>query len=110
MAKGKGKDFFKSTGLRLNREIKEERKQLAKQRPREGSFIKQIRAEQEGKQLSKQTQAAQAFQPFDGKQVVPPKENIEANFSVDPAKTEENEPNKGFSFQVSHNAGKNGVK
>jgi len=106
----KGKDFFRSADLRLNREIKEERRQQAKQRPREGAFIKELRADQAGKHLSKQVEAAQAFQPFEGKQVVPPKESVEANFSVDPSQVEENEPNKGFSFQISHNAAKNGVK
>jgi len=106
----RGKDFFRSADIKLNREIKSERDRLAKARPREGAFIKQLKADQAGKNLSKSVEAAQAFQPFEGKQQVPPKENIKANFEVDPAKTEANEPNKGFSFQISHNAGKNGVK
>jgi hypothetical protein len=110
VAKGKGKDFFKSAGLKLNREIKEERKQLAKQRPREGAFIKQVRADQAGKGASKEVRESGTFRPFEGKAVVAPKETVTANFEVDPAKVEENEPNKGFSHQVNWNADRNGVK
>jgi len=107
MAKGKG-GFFKSASLKLNRELSAERKKEAKQK--DVGFIKQIRAEQAGKTLSKQVEAAQAFQPFEGKQVVPPKEIPKANFEVDPEKTEEQSPNKGFSDQVNWNVNKNGVK
>lgn len=104
----KTRSFFKSAGLKLDREIKAERQREAKQK--DVGFIKQVRAEQDGKNPTKQVKAAQAFQPFEGKQVVPPKEIPKANFEVDPEKAEEQSPNKGFSDQVNWNADRNGVK
>lgn len=106
----KGKDFFKSAGLKLNREIKAERQKQAKGKTKEGAFIKQVRAEQDGKRPTKQVAESQAFQPFEGKQVVPPKKIPKTNFEVDPEKAEEQSPNKGFSDQVNWNANQNGVK
>jgi hypothetical protein len=105
MAKRKN-DFFRSAGLKLNREIKDERKRIEQEAPHKKGFIKQLDAQTE----SKAVREAKAFKTYEGTAIDKPRPAIQQDFTVDPDKVEPNEPNKGFANEVNFNLWKNNVK
>jgi hypothetical protein len=110
MAKGKKKDFFRSSNLKLNRELAAERKSKSVQKP--SGFIKQMRENTRGDLISAELERAEikAAKTFKGEQVVERTKEIDASFEVDPAKVEANEPNKGFANEMNFERFKKGIK
>jgi hypothetical protein len=90
----------------MNREIAAERKAEAKARPREGNFIKQMRAQRESKEVI----ASKAFTPFGGKQQVEPRAAIAVDFDVNPAIERDSTRDGEFMTEQGINLAKNNIK
>jgi len=111
MSKKKSKDFFRSSSLKLNREIKEERSKQAKENAK-GGFIKELRNQDKTRHQLKQNKAtADVNSYYKGEQVSPSSEPIEdPGLSVDPSREPMDSPEKGFQHEQNFHLSRKGVK
>ena len=107
----KQKDFFKSSDLKLNREIKEARSKHAKEKSK-GGFIKELENQAKMRLQYKEAKAEYDKAGYYKGESVSPSQSVvsDTDFSQDPSKVGKDPEDKGFSNQINWQLDRKGVK